>query len=256
MIHYSNRAYTLEGASFDPLDPAFGTGTGFSESIFYNGRQICHLERHLDRLLQSLRDYDIPYTAVNFDEVINQLLKRNGLVATTALIKIHYLLTKGAASPVITTEPMEYRPYKAYRLCVCDDRHISGLGSLRTSSTMFSHLALRRARSHGFDDVALFDLNNFLLESATGSLVLRKQGQFVCVNSPYRLNSVALNLAKNILDIVPVKISCQELESYHNAYICNSLIGMRPVVSIGEIAFIPDDESCSKVMSRILCMEG
>ncbi|MCJ2165135.1 MULTISPECIES: aminotransferase class IV [unclassified Pseudodesulfovibrio] len=252
MIHYRNNGYTLEGISLDPSAPAFRYGAGFFETLYYNGRDVCHLDMHLDRILHSLRSYDIPYTTVDFEEVIHQILNRNGLEKQTARVNIFYPIETEAASPVITAAPHDPKPYKAYRLCVCKDRHVSTLNGQKTTNYMFFHLAMRRAKSRGFDDAALFDLEDNLLEAATGALVLQKEGQFVCVDSPYRLPSTALALAREVLDILPVRLPMEELTSFRHAYILNSVIGMRPVVSIGETAFVPNDDPCKEVMQLVL----
>ena len=252
MIHYHNNGYTLEPVRLDPAGPAFRHGVGFFETVYYNGDEVCHLELHLDRVLHSLRTFDVAYETVDFEEVIGQILNRNGLIGQTACVTILFPIEENRTSPVVTAAPHDPKPYKAYRLCVCEDRHICSLNSHRTTNTMFAHLALSRATARGFDDTALFDLDDNLLEAATGVLVLKKEGTFVTVDSPHRRSSIALELAKKELDILPVRLPLEDLPSFRHAYILNSVIGMRPVVAIGETAFIPDDDICSKVMARVL----
>jgi len=252
MIHYHDNGYTLEDVRLDPAAPAFRYGAGFFETIYYNGRDICHLDLHLDRLFASLRCCGVTYATVDFEEVIGQILNRNGLEGQTARINIFYPIEVDTATPVVTAMGHDPKPYKAYRLCVCDDRHVSALNSQKTTNYMFFHLAMRRARERGFDDAALFDFEDNLLESTTGALVLMKEGTFVCVDSPYRLPSIALSLAHKELDIMPVRLPLEELASFRHAYVLNSIIGMRPVVSIGETAFIPDDDTCQMVMKLVL----
>ena len=252
MIHYHKNGYTLEPVRLDPSAPAFRYGAGFFETLYYNGSEICHLEMHLDRILHSLRAFDVEYETVDFENVINQVLNRNGLVGQTARVNIFYPIEQDGASPVITAAPHDPKPYKAYRLCVCEDRHISTLSAHKTTNYMFFHLALRRARSRGFDDAALFDLEDNLLETTTGALVLERDGTFVSVDSPHILPSLSLALAKRKLDIIPVRVPLEELPSFRHAYILNSVIGMRPVVAIGETAFVPDDTTCTGVMREVL----
>lgn len=252
MIHYHNGKYTLKGVRLDPSAPAFRYGAGFFETIYYNGSDICHLDMHLDRILYSLRAYDVPYETVDFEEVIRQVINRNGLEGQAARVNIFYPIEADRATPVITAVQHEPKPYKAYRLCVCKDHHVSTLNGQKTTNYMFFHLAMRQARSRGFDDAALFDLQDNLLEATTGAIVLKKEGQFVSVDSPYRLPSTALAMARSVLDIVDVRIPLDDLPSFRHAYILNSIIGMRPVVAIGETAFVPDEDACQKVMKIVL----
>ncbi|EGB15504.1 aminotransferase class IV [Pseudodesulfovibrio mercurii] len=252
MIHYKDGGYGLEGVRLDPAGGAFRFGAGLWETVYYNGRELCHLDRHLDRLLHGLRSYGLEYATVDFPAVAGQVLNRNGLEGRPARVDIVYPVDGRAASPVLTAEAVEPKPYKAFRLCVCEDRHVSALNAVRTTNGMFRFLALRQATARGFDDAALFDLGGNVLEAAGGALVFEKQGQFVCVDSPYCAPSVALDLARTVLDILPVRVPSADLESFRHAYLLNSLIGMRPVVAVGETAFVPDDAACDRVSPLIL----
>jgi 4-amino-4-deoxychorismate lyase len=252
MIYYKDGGYEREGVRLNPAGAAFRFGAGLFETLYYNGRELCHLGRHLDRLLHGLRAYGLAYTTVDFSQVAGQVLNRNGLEGSPARVDIVYPVEDGVASPVVLAEPYEPKPYKAFRLCLCEDRHVSALNAHKTTNGMFAHLARRRAAACGFDDAALFDLDDNILEGATGALVFERQGHFVCVDSPYRLPSIALDLAGTVLDILPVRVTLDELPLFRHAYLLNSLIGMRPVVAVGETAFVPDDKACDRVTPLVL----
>lgn len=252
MIHYFKDEYSREGVCLDPSAPAFRYGAGFFETIYYNGQKLCHLEAHLDRLLHSLRAYQIEYESIDFAEVIAQVINRNGLEGETARVNIFYPLEAEGAHPVILAVPHEPKPYKAYRICVCSDRHVSALNGVKTTSYMFFHLAMKQALARGFDDAALIDFDNNLLEATTAAIVLERDGDYFQVDSPYRLPSTALSIAEDILEIMPATVNIEELGSYRHAYMLNSVIGMRPVVAIGETAFVPDEEACRKVTEEVL----
>jgi 4-amino-4-deoxychorismate lyase len=252
MIHYCKGEYTHRGVTLEPTEPAFRYGAGFFETLYYNGHKTCHLELHLDRLLHALRAYQADYETIDFEEVISQVINRNGLVASTARINIFYPMEAPAAHPVVMAAPFEPKPYKAYRVCLCDDRHVSTLNAQKTTSYMFFHLALARARARGFDDAALVDFEDRLLETATGALLFQKDGEFFETDSPYRLASTSLALAKKVLKISPAAIPLTDLDQYDHAYLLNSLVGMRPIVTVGETAFTPDEDNCRAVSELIL----
>ncbi|WP_319582708.1 aminotransferase class IV [uncultured Pseudodesulfovibrio sp.] len=252
MIHFKDGGYSTEGVRQNPAGGAFRFGAGLFETIYYNGSELCHLGRHLDRLLHGLRAYGLAYTTVDFAQVAAQVLNRNGLQGRPARVDIVYPVEESVSSPVILAEPVEPKPYKAFRLCLCEDRHVSALSGHKTTNGMFAYLARRQAAARGFDDAALFDLDDNILEATSGSLVFEKQGQFVCVDSPFCLPSIALDLARTVLDILPVRVPLDELPRFRHAYILNSLIGMRPVVAIGETAFVPDDKACDRVSPLVL----
>jgi len=240
MIHYYKNEYSREGITLDPAAPAFRYGAGFFETIYYNGHKVCHLDTHLDRLLHALRAYKIEHETIDFKPIIDQILNRNGLEGETARINIFYPVETETSHPVVMAVRHEAKPYKAYRICICSDRHVSTLNAQKTTSYMFFHLAMKRALAKGFDDAALIDFDQNLLEATTGAIVLEKDGDFFQMDSPYRLPSTTLSLAENVLEILPASVTLEELPSYRHAYILNSIIGMRPVVSIGETAFVPD----------------
>ncbi|QJB55995.1 aminotransferase class IV [Pseudodesulfovibrio sp. zrk46] len=252
MIHYYQGKYSHEGVALNPAAPAFRYGTGFFETIYYNGTKLCHLDRHLDRLLHSLRAYRIDHETIDFTEVIMQVINRNGLEGNPARINIFYPVEEPTAQPVILAAPYEPAPYKAYRLCICNDKHVSTLNAQKTTSYMFFHLALKQAKARGFDDAALFDFDNNLLEATTGAIVLRKNGNFVELDTEYKLPSTTLQLAKTVLDIQPESVNYDDLPQYRHAYLLNTLIGMRPIVAIGETAFVPDEEACRDVTELVL----
>lgn len=256
MIHYAKGEYHQDTVPTDPTSSGFRHGTGFFETIAYNGRRLCHLDRHLDRIHHSLRSYGMEYEAVDFTAVIAGVLERNGLDDRFARVNITYLLEEDMAHPVVTAAPFEPMPYKAYRLALCSDRHISPLNGHKTTSYMFFALAMRQAKAGGFDDAALFDFDDTLLESTTGAILLQKDGGFVKMDSPYRLASTALALAEDILDVSARRVTRDDLASYRNAYLLNSLIGMRPIVAIGEVAFVPDEEPCRAVTQAVLMDEA
>ena len=252
MTHYSKGAFSHEGVVLDPTAPAFRYGAGFFETICYNGKNLCHLDLHLDRLLHALRAFDVDHKTIDFDAVIHQVLNRNGLDGQFARVNIFYPIEEPEAHPVILAAPFEPQPYKAYRLCLCNDRHVSTLNAQKTTSYMFFHLALKEARARGFDDAALLDFDNNLLESTTGAIILEKDGEFFEMDTPYRLPSTALKLAGTVHEILPKLVNLEDLAAYRHAYILNSLIGMRPVVAIGDTAFVPDEEACRKVTELVL----
>lgn len=251
MIHYRKGEFTHQGVPMDPAAPAFRYGAGFYETILYNGRKPCHLDLHLDRLLHSLRAYGAQYAAIDFEAVILEVVNRNGLEGSPARVNIFYPM-ESPAHPVVMAAPYEPKPYKAYRLCLCEDRHVSSLNTYKTTNAMFFHLARNKALQRGFDDAVLLDFEDRLLETATGALLFRRGDEFFETESPYRLASTSLWLARTTIQVAPRPIALDALPEFEHAYILNALIGMRPVVTIGEVAFVPDEDTCREVSELIL----
>ncbi|WP_243544077.1 aminotransferase class IV [Pseudodesulfovibrio tunisiensis] len=252
MIHYRDNGFHEGPVPMDPTAPAFRFGTGFFETIYYNGTRLCLLDAHLDRLLGAFRAYGLEYETVDFPAVCLETVKRNQLADRPARVNIFYPVEDGPARPVILAAPYEPSPHKTFRLCVCNDRHVSTLAHCKTMSHMFYHLAWTRARARGFDDAAILDFHDHLLETGTASLLFERDGAFFEPESRYKLAGTAIAVARRMLDIAPVQISLDALPEYDHAYVLNSLTGMRPVVSIGETAFVPADDTCKQVTREIL----
>lgn len=252
MIYFAHGKFAHGPMAVDPASPGFRYGVGFFETLYYNGSQLCHLGLHLDRLIDSLRAHNIPYQAADFEQIITDVLARNSLEASPARVNIVYSAERNEAHPIVMAAPYDPQPQKTYRLSICEEHHVSSLNAHKSNSYLFFHLARQRALSRGFDDAALFDLGDNLLESTCGAILLKKDGAFFQTRTPYKLPSTALALAETILDIDSKAISLNELGSYDHAYLLNSLIGMRPIIALGETAFAEDWRPCEAVSKVVL----
>ncbi|MDC0336432.1 aminotransferase IV, partial [Pseudodesulfovibrio sp.] len=112
MIHYYKGQYSREGVSLDPSMPAFRYGAGFFETICYNSKRLCHLHSHLDRLHHAMRAYDIRYEGIDFEDVIMQVINRNGLEGKFSRVNIFYPIEEPQSHPVVLAAPFEPQPYK------------------------------------------------------------------------------------------------------------------------------------------------
>ena len=71
MISFYKNEFLDDKLSVDVNSPAFKYGVGFFETIAYNGKVICHLDKHLKRIIHSLDTYQIKYQIWN--QVQNQI---------------------------------------------------------------------------------------------------------------------------------------------------------------------------------------
>lgn len=253
MIHYYKNKYRDGDICLSPTSPAFRFGTGFFETLLYNGRQVCHFDRHSARIHSSLDYFCIPYEPVSFEEIIPLLLEKNGLTGRTARVNIFYPVAGSTTTPLVTVAPYEWAQNKTYRLAYCPDQHISSLNNHKTMAYMFFNLAHARAIAEGYDDALLTDLNGRVLETTTAALLFRGGNRFIAPATAYKLPSIALDLVKEVLEVEEESVSFDKMADMNHAYVLNSLVGMRPVTSIGgEIDFEPDEDSCLKVTNLIL----
>lgn len=251
MTHFYRDRYTKGGVSLNPSSPAFRFGTGFFETLYYNGKIICHLDRHTARIHASLDYFCIPYEPVVFQEVIPLLLEKNGLTGRPAHVNIFYPVAGELTSPAITAVPYEPKPDRTFRLVQCPEVHVSSLNRHKTMAYMFFNMAHAQAIAQGADDSLLTDRDGIVLETTTASLLFRVDGKFIEPRTQYKLPSIALDIARENLELERKEVRAEELGLMDSAYMLNSLSGMRPVVMIRDMEFDADEATCRK-LSRII----
>ncbi len=251
MTHFYNNRYDKGGVPLETGSPAFRFGTGFFETMLYNGKRLMHCERHVKRIHASLDHFCIPYQSVYFEEVIYLLLEKNKLTGEPARINIFYPVAGEMTQPVVTAAPYSPNPKRTYRLSICPDHHVSSLNQHKTMAYMFFNHAHAQAIAQGYDDSLLLDFSDNVLETTTASLLFSKDCEFYEPDTAYKLPSLTLAMARELLDIKPRPIALAELSFMDHAYVLNSLVGMRPVKRIGHVEFAMDEASCSGVTETV-----
>ncbi|KAB1440819.1 aminotransferase class IV [Pseudodesulfovibrio senegalensis] len=256
MTHFYNNRYAKGGVPLETYSPAFRFGTGFFETLLYNGKRLMHCDRHVGRIHASLDHFCIPYESVPFEEVCFLLLEKNGLTGSPARVNIFYPVAGEVTRPVVTAAAYTPDPERTYRLNVCPDRHVSTLNVHKTMAYMFFNQAHAQAVAQGFDDALLLDFSDEVLETTTASLLFSKDGQLYETDTPYKLPSLALEIAREHLDIEPRPVALAELSVMDHAYALNSLVGMRPVRRIGHVEYALDEQSCGGVTAAVCGRTG
>jgi 4-amino-4-deoxychorismate lyase len=221
-------------------------GLGAFETLLYNGRALCRLEAHLERLGRSLAALDLTFEPQDHHEILPEVVRRNGLEGGYARVNL-FCFEEAEGIParfLSTAAPYDPAPLSPLRLRPCPDLHESRLCGHKTMNHAPFILARRRARALGFDDALLLDRDGLVLETAAAALVVAREGGLVAPASPLRLPSIALAAAREILDIAEEPLRLEDLASARHVFVCNSLMGMRPVASVGQWTFPSDEEVC------------
>ena len=238
----------LDGSlALSPEAPGLRFGLGVFETLFYNGRVLCRLEAHLARLGRSLEALGLVPEPQDHRAVLAEVLRRNGLEGRTARVNLFCLEeAEGAPAPFLSTAaPYDPEPVPPLRLQPCPELHESWLCAHKTMNYAPFVLARRRARAQGFDDALLLDREGQVLETATAAVVLARNGRFAAPASALRLPSLALEAAREVLDIPAQPMRLKDLAAADHVYVCNSLMGMRTVAAIGERVFPLDEKTCA-----------
>jgi len=254
MIYYYKDALHSGKISLEIQGPAFRFGLGFFETLFFNGKEVRLLGAHLKRLFASLNAYQIPYRAPDFETVIRLVLKKNNLENAFARVNIYYPVDREGvpAEPVVAACPYSPEPDKTYALEISPRPFHSPLGAHKTMNYMYYHLERAAALRNGFDDALITDPKGRLLETSTASLAFYDGRSFVSPAAENRLPGTAEAVAASMLTPKARSLGLQDLPLFERAYVLNSLIGMKPVIRIGDLGFEPDAETCEAVSKEVL----
>jgi len=254
MIFYYKGEYVADGWQVSPDDLHARFGVGFFETLYYSGQMIRHLDAHLERVFRSMDHFQIAYAKAPWEEIVAELLKRNGLAGETAKVNIFFPVAdfNRRVQPLIQVNPWLPEPERTYRLCVYPRHHESYLSSHKSMNYMHNMLAKRHADQQGSDDALLTDPAGQVLETSACAILFSDGTGFVAPQSEHALESVALARAAGSLPIRRRSIHLAELPEFRHAYVLNSLIGMRPVTRIGDTDYEPDEKNCELATLRIL----
>lgn len=238
---------------------AFRFGAGVFETICYNGRTLCHLARHLERMDRSLGRLGLPSPELDEAALAGaamEVVRANGLERSWARVNLYCLCEEGGAHPLVTARPHEPAPRRTYRLAVHPERHLTPLAGHKTMNYLFYHLAGESARAAGHDGALLTDGDGLVVETDSSALLFSSSGRFTAPESRFALPSTALEVASKVLAVERRPVALDELESFDRAYILNSMIGMRPVASIGGTVFEEDEVGCGASTAAVLQLGG
>jgi 4-amino-4-deoxychorismate lyase len=233
--------------------PAFRFGCGIFETIFFNGSRPCHLDEHVGRLVNSLRELEIAFQEIDFAETIEGVVKANGLWGQTVRVNIFYPVADedAPAWPVVAAAAYLPAPKKIYRLDISPGPRESALCCHKTHNRMDHFLSLRRARQAGCDEVVLLDRDGFVLEASGSSLLFARDGAFMTPSSPWKLPGIAQRIAQRAIGMDQKPIHLTDLAGFDHVYLLNSLIGARPAGRIGKWDFPVDWATCD-ALSRLI----
>ncbi|MBL3581892.1 aminotransferase class IV [Oleidesulfovibrio alaskensis] len=238
--------------------PSFRSGTGFYETLLYNGCRLVNADAHMERITRSARACGLHLLPVDLHAAAQMLLDHLGLCGSMARINLFYTLESAPAAdasglcpplvPAVTAAPYTPPPAdKAFRLC----RALHGVQSWWHEHKTTAHMGHLMERTHaqaaGYDDAVLHLPDGAILETTTAALIFYNGSRFTAPFPRFRLSSTAEALVKDVLGITYEKITADRLGCMQHAYVLNALMGMRPVRSIDTAEFNPDTDLCNEM---------
>jgi len=269
-----NKDYVWINGALEPLDQAgipvtdqgFQYGYGFFETIRVDQGNPGHLNAHVDRFNHSWEHlFAEKPPDLTWDEIINQVIVQNRLRDETAAVKM--IATKGdrETPPFNHTLLVTARPYthrlakkkvKGLNLAVYPRPRQTPLADHKTLNYLYYFLAGKWAMARNADEALILNPDHTVSETHTANILMIKDNT---VTKP-----VSLHVLPGIMDtevcnlftgwgftIESKKLFLEDLFSFDEIMITNSLIGAVPVLSI-DGKMLPGPSDLWKKINKIL----
>jgi para-aminobenzoate synthetase component 1 len=270
----ANKDYVWINGALEPLDQAgipvtdlgFQYGYGFFETIRVDQGDPGHLNAHVDRFNHTWEHlFDEKPPDLTWDEIINQVIVQNRLSDQTAAVKM--IATKGdrETPPFNHTLLVTARPYthrlaekkvKGLNLAVYPHPRQTPLADHKTLNYLYYFLAGKWAKARNADEALILNPDHTVSETHTANILLIKDNT---VTKP-----VSLHVLPGIMDtevcklftgwgfnITSKKLFLEDVFSFDEIMITNSLIGAVPVLSI-DGKKLPEPSGLWKKINKIL----
>lgn len=229
---------------------AFRYGDAVFESIRFAKGRVCFLEKHISRLLGTMKlmRMEIPATfnAPYFEEQIQTLLLANG-IATSARIRLTvyrndgglYMPAVNTVSWVLEAEHMADEDYafstKGLTVDIYQDfrKPLHKLSNIKSGSALFYVLAAEHARKENMDDCVIINQTMNVVETTSSNLFAVKNGVLYtcpvsegCVEGIMR--SVVIELAaENRVAVYEVPMPMSVMFNSDEVFLTNAIKGVQ-----------------------------
>lgn len=247
-VYLNGRFLAVEEACISPLDRGFLYGDGVFTTMRAEQGEVLYLPEHLERVHQSLQELRLnPLLPPDWQETLGELLRRNGLEAQIASLKM--VISRGCSvlpglapsrrSTVVIYARQYALPQSAvcrqgYRLQISREGFAPPLSRLKSLNYLYCLAARQAALDEGADDAVLLDVQGKVTETTTGSLLLRTHGHWWTPDSPFQLPGITLRGVVKILEEEGHGVERRaaweaDLFSAGTIWVLNSLMGIMPV---------------------------
>jgi len=252
-VIFLNGAFVrAEDARIDPFDRGLTLGDGLFETLRAERGRPVWLEAHLARLRSGAETLAIPvpFSAQEIAAVLARLLEANGLDQESAALRLTLtrgpgprgLLAPEAPRPTViaTAAPLGRTPLGPARACVAETRRNerSPLAAVKSLNMLDSVLARAEAARRGFDEALMRNTAGRLAEASSANVFAVIDGQVTTPPvSEGALPGIARARVLRLLaaagePVAEAPIALSALARAREAFLTNSLIGVRPLVAI------------------------
>lgn len=248
---------SLKDAKVSILDRGFQYGDGVFETMRSYDGKVFKLQRHLDRILVSLKilNIKIPYAKSKLSSFIYNTLRFNRL--KNAYLKL--IITRGIASEgmdipkntkptvLIYALPLRKMPDKIYKkgikinlACISKNQE-SFTARIKGLNYLDNILARAEAKRGGFDDAIFINTRGYVSEATTSNVFMIKKG--TVITPPPTAGILSGITRKSVIEIIKryfkkriyeKDLRLANLLSADEVFLTNSILEIVPVVKLGK----------------------
>lgn len=248
-------------------------GTGCFETMRYDNDHICRFEDHIRRLYRGLDYLQLPKHLFPEKEFIGQkithLLNHFGIDGRPAKIRVQCSLIENNGYHFDTDVELLTHIrvcsiqdiVKPVRLLTAKSRVIPSVcrpSDLKLSNMLHYRSAFREAESKNYDDALMLTIDGHIAETSTANLFWAIGKKVVtpskdCSILPGIMRGTTIQAIK-MSGLLKIEEGIYDKDSIHNAdlvWISNSVIELRPVITIDEVKLKRDEDLLKEITTII-----
>jgi para-aminobenzoate synthetase component 1 len=257
----------MEQVAIPVMDPGFQYGYGFFETIRVDKGKPKFLDEHTERFNRAWKQlFSQPPPDLSWDEIIDQVITRNGFKDQTAAVKM--IATKGDRdNPPFNNTLVVTSHLYTHRLAGKEDPglHIltyseprqTPLADHKTLNYLYYFLAGKWARATGGDEALIINPDGTVSETNTGNIVLIKNRSVIVPVSPHVLPGTMEKPVIELLrqwgyEIKNRQVRTDDLFRADQVLITNSLMGAVPALTLDRKRLSEPSSLWQEINDRLL----
>lgn len=267
---WQNGAFRPSEAASVPVDSdGVAYGFGFFETLRVQAGRPILLDEHVRRFELAWREFfQSTPPDVTWPDVIAQLIQRNGLSKTTAVVKLTAAAGKpnaaagkpGGARPshilLASAKPYAPRPVLSLRpglrLRAYPHPRQTPLASHKTLNYMYYKLAGDWAKREGADEALILNPDRSVSETNSANICCVVGGTAVFPASDHALSGIVAAQVRQLLPhwgytVEERRLTTEDLLAADQVFLTNSLMGAVPAVSLDDTSLDHDPALCERI---------
>ncbi|HEC68902.1 MAG TPA: hypothetical protein ENI31_01245 [Candidatus Omnitrophica bacterium] len=244
---YCNGKFVDKGTVEEILEPGFLFGWGVFETIRAYNKRIAFLNMHIERLKRDVSFLGLSLSFIDFKQVIEQLLEKNGL--NDAYIRITVYKKRESTGIVIYVSEFTYYGEESYErgaeVVFSPYRRLSSDPFLRIKSISYikSRLSWLYAQIHQKDEAIFLNENDVVQEGSRSNIFFVKKKEVFTPSVKCGIlkgitRDVVIDLCrKKKIRINEGEFSVQDLMEADEIFLTSSLMEIMPVSQIADKDF-------------------